>query len=396
MKNIIKSLLAIGLLCGLTTSYVIAEEMSKPSPKVQKLIEKFDLEVVDFDYTQNVVSKGTRKGAEALLIDARPNSIYLKGTIPSAINIPDTDFKNYYKQIEKADKTKEVIVFCGGWKCGKSPKVANMLKKEGFKNVKLYQAGEPEWKTKYYSEIGTPVIQSAQKKNDAFLIDARPFKKYLQSTIPGAISIPDTDMEKLLGKFPVDKDIKIITFCGGYDCGKSHKVAKKLLALGYKNVNVYAGGLPQWKKEGLRTTGSSKKIVEDTEVEKATFSKTGVKLGADEGTVDGEWLKKLILTNKVPANVQIVDVTATEDFGVAHIPGAVNVYAEKLSAKELVFKLPVHKAVIFTCASGARALEAWQKLKDAKLDVSNMFYFDANVNCDKMGNCKIEVNEPLG
>lgn len=395
MKRFIKTLLVAGLVCSFTTSYVVAEVLTKPSPKVQQLIEKFNLKVVDFNYTKNAVSKGTRKGAKALLIDARPNAKYLKGTIPSALSIPDTEFEKYYSQIKDVSKSKEIIVFCGGWKCGKSPKVANMLHKKGFTNVKLYQAGEPEWSKKYYSEVGTPVIHSAQKKNESFLIDARPFKKYLQSTIPGAISIPDTDMEKLLGKFPADKNIKIITFCGGYDCGKSHKVAKKLLSLGYTNVYVYAGGVPQWKKDGLPTTGSTKKSVVKEAPKKSTFSTMGVKLGSDEGTVDGEWLKKLILTKKVPSNVQIVDVTPAEDFGVAHLPGAINIYAEKLSAKELVLKLPENKAVMFTCASGARALEAWQKLKDAKLDLSNIFYFDANVNCDKIGNCKIEVNEPL-
>ena len=59
-----------------------------------------------------MIGKGTRKGAKALLVDARPNSKYLKGTIPSSLNIPDTKFDIYYGQIAKMDKKKEVIVFC--------------------------------------------------------------------------------------------------------------------------------------------------------------------------------------------------------------------------------------------------------------------------------------------
>ena len=50
---------------------------------------------------------------------------------------------------------------------------------------------------------------------------------------------------------------------------------------------------------------------------------------------------------------------------------------------------------MFHCAAGSRSLEAWMKLQKEKLDVSEIFYFDANVNC-KENNCKIEVNEPLG
>lgn len=206
IKSIVTVLFVLGLIFNVSAvDLKKGEVLTAPSPKVAKLIKKFNLEVVDFEYTKKMIGKGTRKGAKALLIDARPNAKYLKGTIPSSMNIPDTKFDMYYGQIAKMDKKKEVIVFCGGWKCGKSPKVASMLQEKGFTNVKLYQAGEPEWKKRSYSEVGTPVVKSAQKKNNAVLIDARPYKKYLQATIPGAIAIPDTNMEKLLGKFPVDK-----------------------------------------------------------------------------------------------------------------------------------------------------------------------------------------------
>ncbi len=370
------------------------EVLTKPSPKVQKLINKYKLEVVDYKYTKKAIGKGTRKGAKALLIDARPNKKYMTGTIPSSISIPDTEFDKYFPQIKDVPKNKEVIVFCGGWKCGKSPKTANMLKKKGFTNVKLYQAGEPEWKKKTYSEVDTPIVKSAQKKNNAVIIDARPYKKYLQSTIPGAIAIPDTQVDKLVGKFPADKNIKVITFCGGYHCGKSHKVAKKMLSMGYTNVVVYAGGLPKWKKDGMATTGSAGKKAPAKAVAKKAGMKNGVKLGADEGTVDGETFKKMIETNQVPANVQIVDVFPPEDFKTGHLPNAINVYAEPLKAKDLMAKLPKDKMIVFNCASGARALEAWTKLKEAKLDISNVYYFDANISC-KGQKCTIEANEPL-
>lgn len=396
IKSIVTVLFVLGLIFNVSAvDLKKGEVLTAPSPKVAKLIKKFNLEVVDFEYTKKMIGKGTRKGAKALLIDARPNAKYLKGTIPSSMNIPDTKFDMYYGQIAKMDKKKEVIVFCGGWKCGKSPKVASMLQEKGFTNVKLYQAGEPEWKKRSYSEVGTPVVKSAQKKNNAVLIDARPYKKYLQATIPGAIAIPDTNMEKLLGKFPVDKKIKIITFCGGYNCGKSHKVAKKLLSLGYKNVFVYAGGVPQWKKDGLSTTGSTAKKSAKTTAKKIAKSASGIKMGSDEGTVDGEWFKKLILSDTVPTNIQIIDVTPPEDYKVAHISNAINIYAENFSAKKLLATLPKNKISVFYCASGARALEAWQKLKDAKLDVSKAFYFDANIVCNKSNKCTIEVNEPL-
>lgn len=395
-----KLLLAVALVLSLCLNGLAAQntQAAKPSAKVQALVDKYQLEIVDYKYTKKAVAKGTRNGAKALLIDARPNAKYKKGTIPSSINIPDTKFADFYKQIASADKNKEVIVFCGGWKCGKSPKVAGMLQKKGFKNVKLYQAGEPQWKKKTYSEVDTVVVKSAQKKNSAVLIDARPYKKYLQATIPGAIAIPDTDMDKLVGKFPADKNMKVITFCGGYSCGKSHKVAKKLLKMGYKNVFVYAGGVPKWKKDGHATTGSNAKKSTNKMAKKSPTKmniKNGIKAGTDEGTVDGEWFKQLIVMKKVPANIQLVDVVPAEDFKNGHLPNAMNVHAESLNAKALQAQLPKNKTIVFNCTSGARALEAWMKLKEAKLDVSNVYYFDANINCAKNMACKIEVNEPL-
>lgn len=383
-------------LSSLAVASTSSSVINKSSAKVQMLIDKYKLQIVDYKYVKKAIGNGTRKGAKSLLIDARPNIKYLKGTIPSSINIPDTKFEEYYKQIAMMNKSKEVIIFCGGWKCGKSPKVAGMLQKKGFKNVKLYQAGYPQWSKKTYSEVDTIVVQSAQKKNNGVLIDARPYKKYLQATIPGSISIPDTSMDKLLGKFPVDKNIKIITFCGGYGCEKSHIVARKLLSLGYKNVFVYAGGVPKWKKDGLATTGASTEKM-NVEVSKKMARSSGeIKKGIDEGTIAGEWFKELLLMNKLPSSIQIVDVTPAEDFANGHLPNAMNIHAGSLDAKVLYDKLPKNKTIVFNCTSGARALEAWTKLQENKFDVSNIFYFDANIDCNKEMKCKIEVNEPLG
>ncbi len=369
--------------------------LSNASEKVRGLIKKHNLEVVDYDYVKKAINKGTRKSATAVLIDARPEKKHMVSAIPSSINIPDTKFESAYKQLEGVKKDKELIVYCGGWKCGKSPKVAKMLKQKGFSNVKLYQAGEPEWIKLDYKEVDVAVVKAVQSENSALLIDARPYKKYLAETIPGAISIPDTNFDELKGRLPVNKDEKIIVFCGGYVCSKSHMVADELIKLGYKDVAVYAAGMPKWKKEGLRTTKSASKIQNKDTSKKDKYSPNGAKLGLDEGSIDGEWLHNLIKEDNVPSYIQIVDVTANDEFKKGHIKGAINIEAEKLSAKELYAKLPKDKTIVFNCTAGGRSIEAWVKLKNAKYDVSDIFYFDANIDC-KGTDCKIEVNEPLG
>lgn len=388
------SLAVLGLLTTGLYANTSGNTLSIPSQKVQSLINKYKLTSVDFNYVNTVIAKGTRSTAKAILIDARPEAKYKKSTIPTSINIPDTKFEEYVSLLKDTPKDKELIVYCGGYKCAKSPKVAGMLIKKGFTNVKVYPAGEPEWIKKSYKEVDSIVLKSAYENNSALIVDARPYKKFLQETIPGAISIPDTKLDKLIGRFPFNKEEKIIVFCGGFKCVKSHNVAKKLISLSYKNVSVYAAGLPAWKKENLPTTAQSKKSKEKTEVKKKLFSKNGLKLGVDEGSVDGEWLKKLILENKVPSFIQIVDVTADDEFKTGHLKGAINIEAEKYKANEFYKKLPKNKTIVFNCTAGGRSIEAWAKLKDASMDVSEIFYLDANIDC-KGNECKMEINEPL-
>ncbi len=398
------SLLAAGLFISgcaknsepVATTAPAAVVLTAPNPHVKGLMDKFQLQNVDYAYTKQAIGNGTRGGAKALLIDARPNPKYLSGTIPSSISIPDTQIDKFIGQLDKVAKDKEIIVFCGGWDCEKSPIVAGHLKGLGFTNVKLYQAGEPEWAVKSYLEVATPVVQAAFKNNTALLMDARPMGKFLAESIPGALYMNDEELDKLAGRFPADKSASIITFCAGYECHKSHAVANRLLELGYKKVSVYAGGLPAWKEAQMQTTAGAKK----TEPAAAAAPPKdvfvdGVKVGVDEGTVDGEWLKRLVTSDKVPANVVFVDIRNAPEFANGHMKGALNVEAGKLSAADLAAKLPKGKVAIFNCGTGARAMEAYIKLKDAKVDVSKVMYFDANVKCDAKNSCEIKVNEPL-
>lgn len=248
---------------------------------------------------------------------------------------------------------------------------------------------------KSHLDIDLNTIKTAQAKNSALLIDARPYSKYIKETIPGAISIPDTKFKTLAGRLPINKDEKIITFCGGYTCSKSHIVANKLLDLGYRNVSVFAAGIPAWKKAGLATTKSINLVKKEKISSKVQYSKNGLKKGLDEGSVDGLWFYNLIKNNKVPKYIQIVDVTSPVEFRKGHLKDAINIEAEKLKANEFYSKLPKDKTIVFNCTAGGRSMDAWVKLKDAKIDMDEIYYFDANIDC-KGDNCKIEVNEPLG
>ena len=247
-------ILSAFILASIQSFSVEVENISAPTEAVLALINKYELEQVDFNYVKKAINQGTRNSVNAILIDARPEIKYQNGTIPSSLNIPDTKFEEYYSVLKDIPMQKELIVYCGGYNCSKSPIVAQKLKDKGYTNVKIYSGGEPEWRKLSYLEIDTLAIKVYQEKNSAFIVDARPYSKFLQETIPGAISIPDTSLAKLLGRFPINKDEKIVIFCGGYNCEKSHMIANKLVSLDYKNVMVYAGVLPSWRERELNTT----------------------------------------------------------------------------------------------------------------------------------------------
>ncbi len=103
------------------------------------------------------------------------------------------------------------------------------------------------------------------------IIDSRPAaRQYDPGHIPGAISIPDSQFDKMVAKLPADKATQLVFYCGGLECMLSHNSAFKAEKLGYGNIKVYAEGMPDWKARGGPVSVSTafiKKLIDD----KATY-----------------------------------------------------------------------------------------------------------------------------
>ncbi len=91
-----------------------------------------------------------------------------------------------------------------------------------------------------------------EKKHSLF-VDARPSKDYVQGHIAGALSFDVNDYEKsaphALSRLPLDRELVI--YCSGGDCDDSLLLGSKLKEIGYKNISLYEGGYPEWKKAGM-------------------------------------------------------------------------------------------------------------------------------------------------
>ena len=68
-----------------------------------------------------------------------------------------------------------------------------------------------------YAAVGVEYIAKQMEANQMLLVDSRPKKpKYDKGFIPSAISLPDSQFDKLKGKLPQDKSTLIIFYCGGF------------------------------------------------------------------------------------------------------------------------------------------------------------------------------------
>ena len=131
MNKIVKSIVVSSLLVLGGVSYAQeVENLTEPTKAVYELIQKYNLEQVDFDYVKKAIGNGNRNSATSILIDARPEIKYQRGTIPSSLNIPDTMFDEYYSVLNDIPKDKELIIYCGGYNCTKSAIVASKLKEK--------------------------------------------------------------------------------------------------------------------------------------------------------------------------------------------------------------------------------------------------------------------------
>ena len=397
LKLISASILVFGGLSFLSAN-ALEEFNQNASQEVKELVTNNKLSVVDYEYVLKAIGDGTRKNANSLIIDVRPLKKYQMAHIPSSLILPDSKFDQMYDELlGKIEKNKEIILYCGGFECTKSPQVAVMLAKKGHTNIKVYAAGMPQWQKKNYVEIDTNVAKALFDNKSALFIDARPYGKFAGSTIIGSLGVPDTKFEEYVQFMPNDKNAIIITFCGGYDCHKSHSVADKLVKLGYTNVKVYAAGFPEWKKENLPVTGAASQNNANAAPKVLGMSDSGVlQKGADSGTVDGKWFVENY--KNLPKSVTLVDVRSPKDYNNGHIAGSINIHAEKMTPQQLLQAIPKTGDVVFLCGTGTRAMEARGFLaEDLKYEgINRIWYFDANISCNKNNECTIEPNEPLG
>ena len=87
----------------------------------------------------------------------------------------------------------------------------------------------------------------------ALLVDARAVELYAEGHLQGARSLPLGELSSRLGAFraQVPLETTLILYCSGYGCPDSFDLGVLLLKDGYQDVQVFEGGLPEWRDAGL-------------------------------------------------------------------------------------------------------------------------------------------------
>lgn len=169
--------------------------------------------------------------------------------------------------------------------------------------VNIYQATLME-ANKKTPEISTDEVRRVLAEKGVTVFDTRSFKEYAIDHIPGAVNA--SDVARIGRIVKGNKTAPIVLYCNGPFCGKSKRLAKKLLAAGYTNVRLYQLGIPVWRAlggiteielEGVRYVVEKDQTAvlldtrEPEEFKAATIQSarnlpfSGVKLGKDVGEV---------------------------------------------------------------------------------------------------------------
>ena len=84
------------------------------------------------------------------------------------------------------------------------------------------------------------------------LVDAQHPNAFRRRHLPGAVNIPAERAEALAPVLLHDLDAPIVVYCGSWLCRTSDRVARTLRRLGYVDVQVYRGGMADWRLAQLR------------------------------------------------------------------------------------------------------------------------------------------------
>lgn len=318
------------------------------------------------------------KREDVTIVDARPAARkYDIGHIPTAVNMPDSQFEQLAPKLLPREKSQLVIFYCDGPECILSHNAAFKAEKLGYTNVRVYPGGFPEWvQAGNLAAISVAHLKKLlDEKTPLTLVDARPKeRKYDKGHIPGAISLPDSQFEKLAaGSLPADKSAALYFYCDGLACKLSNDSAEKARQIGYTNVKVVPEGWPGWEAAYGAAT--------------AAASAPAIVGGKEPGSITVASFERIY--REAPQSVHLIDVRDPAEFAAGTFKGAVNLPVGTLDKR--LAQLPADKPIVFFCGAGSRSGEAHDIVKSGRPELK-VFFLDAKTKWSANGEYTIAGN----
>jgi rhodanese-related sulfurtransferase len=201
-----------------------------------------------------------QEGSNITVVDSRNPEEYQEVHIKNAINIPEKKFAENVGLLP-ADKTRRIVFYCNGIKCGKSKKAALKAIDMGYANIQIYAEGMPVWEEKglpiyagpdYEKKIETTKIAPKDlqvlmesKAGEITVVDVRDLSEFQEGHIPGAINIPVAELASQSNQLEKEKTIVVTCNSGG----RSYNAYRKLMKLGYEKIAQTI--FQDWKDQGL-------------------------------------------------------------------------------------------------------------------------------------------------
>ena len=319
------------------------------------------------------------------IVDARPAARkYDVGHIPTAVNIPDSQFDQLAPTLLPKDKAQLVIFYCDGPDCILSHNSAFKAEKLGYTNIRVYTGGFPDWirNGNLHAVSVAHLKQLIDAKTPLTLVDARPKdRKYDKGHIPGAISLPDSQFDKLAAeRLPADKASPLFFYCDGLACKLSNDSADKAIKLGYTNVKVVPAGYPGWEAAFGPGPGAAAAAG-------APAAPPTIVAGKDAGTISVASFERIV--REAPHTVYLIDVRDPREFAAGTFKGAINMPLNTLEKN--IAQLPADKPIIFFCGAGSRSGEAHDTVKVSRPELKTVF-LDATTKWTSAGEYTIAAN----
>ena len=118
--------------------------------------------------------------------------------------------------------------------------------------VKKWEAAQAAQRFAGIPTLSLPQTYEIFEKQEALFIDARPPGEFRELHIAGALNLPAEDSDQGLPAFlsGLDKQKRIVVYCGTADCHAALKVAEMLHAQGFVNTHAFVGGFKVWDEAG--------------------------------------------------------------------------------------------------------------------------------------------------